>query len=142
MPSLVYAFNLNYNQYTAFRSIVDYRLATAGLGAWSGLSPRVVNLYINCPDIGGGFRIQHGYSSFVNATRIGNNFLVAHNVTIGEKNGTPVIGDNVMIKTGAVVYGSIVIGDNVTIGPNACVDRDVPLDTICFAPRCVFVKKK
>ena len=47
-----------------------------------------------------------------------------------------------MIRTGAVVYGPIVISDNVTIGPNACVDKDVPPDTICFAPRCILVQKK
>ena len=48
-------------------------------------------------------------------------------MTIGERCGkTPIIGNNVQIRAGAVCYGDIKIGNNVKIGPNACVYFDVP----------------
>ncbi|MDE6861420.1 MAG: serine acetyltransferase [Alistipes sp.] len=38
----------------------------------------------------------------------------------------PVIGDNVHIHKGAIVFGGITIGNNVAIGANAVVNRPVP----------------
>lgn len=139
---LVRAFIFTYEKHGAFRSLVDYRLRVAGLPHWSGVNGRPHHLCITCPDIGGGFRIHHGYGTFVNASRIGKNFCVGHHVTIGDKDGTPIIGEDVIIKPGAVIYGPIHLGDRVIIGPNATVGVDVPQDTIAFAPRCVFVQKK
>ena len=49
--------------------------------------------------------------------RIGKNCTINHRVTIGEgKGGAPIIGDNVMIGTGANIIGGITIGNNVKIG--------------------------
>jgi serine O-acetyltransferase len=51
-------------------------------------------------------------------------------VTIGGggkgKPGAPVIGDDVMISTGAKVLGGVRIGNGVTIGANAVVITDIP----------------
>lgn len=48
---------------------------------------------IRCPEIRGGFRIQHGHFTWVMAEDIGRNFLASQNVTIGvAKGGKPVIG--------------------------------------------------
>ena len=38
----------------------------------------------------------------------------------------PVIGNNVHISHGAVVFGGITIGNNVDIGANAVVNKPVP----------------
>lgn len=61
---------------------------------------------------------------------IGNNCMIAQHVTIGGGNsrypGLPVIGDNVHISHGAIVFGGISIGDNVDVGANAVVCKPVP----------------
>ena len=64
---------------------------------------------------------------------IGDNCVIFHQVTIGsvsskgsKHNGSPRIGNNVLIGAGAKVIGNITIGDNVRIGANAVVSFDVP----------------
>lgn len=42
------------------------------------------------------------------------------------KEGHPIIGNNVYVATGAKVLGDITVGDNVIIGANAVVIHDVP----------------
>jgi len=42
----------------------------------------------------------------------------------------PVIGDNVHISHGAVIFGGITIGNNVVIGANAVVNKPVPENAI------------
>lgn len=86
--------------------------------------------------IGKNFRIHHSVGIVVgHEVIIGDNCEIFQNVTIGsnrkERNGRymPVIGDNVMIGSGAVVVGPITIGNNVRIGANAYVDKDVPDNT-------------
>ena len=60
-------------------------------------------------------------------------------VTIGKGGGTstqndddeiPVIGNNVLIGTNALVLGKISIGDNATVGAGAVVTKDVPPNTV------------
>lgn len=58
---------------------------------------------------------------------IGNNVLIAQNVTIaGKKGEVPVIHDNVYIGAGAKILGKVVIESGSIIGANAVVVRDVP----------------
>ncbi|GFI54260.1 serine acetyltransferase [Alistipes sp.] len=38
----------------------------------------------------------------------------------------PVIGDNVHMHKGAIIYGGITVGDNAEIGANAVVNKPVP----------------
>lgn len=84
-------------------------------------------LFIITDEIGGGFVIFHGFGTIINATRIGENFSVYQNVTIGNISGEkPSIGDNVDITTSAVVLGNIHIGDNSLIGANTTVTKSVP----------------
>ena len=62
-------------------------------------------------------------------TQIGNNCLVAQNVTIGRNFGdkqVPILGDDVYVGTGSVVFGEIKIGNNVIIGSNSVVNKDIP----------------
>lgn len=42
----------------------------------------------------------------------------------------PVIGNNVHIHKGAIVFGGITVGDNVEIGANAVVNKPVPSNAI------------
>ena len=60
---------------------------------------------------------------------IGDNCLVAQNVTIGRNFGNrevPQIGNDVYVGTGRVVFGEIKIGNNVIIGANTVVNKSVP----------------
>jgi serine O-acetyltransferase len=80
--------------------------------------------------IGPGLFIGHiGLIIFHQDVIMGANCNVAHDVTIGTlgggKQGVPVLGDNVMIGSGARILGPIVIGSNVKIGANSVVLMDV-----------------
>jgi len=76
--------------------------------------------------------IDHGMGVVIGETCIiGDNVHIYHNVTLG---GTgkdkgprhPIIGNNVMIGTGATILGRVRVGDNVKVGAGAVVLRDVP----------------
>ena len=113
----------------AFRNLYYRRLGTIGKFL-AILIPGEKTLFITSAPIGGGFFIRHGYATFVNTNRIGENCTIHQNTTIGESGkGIPTIGDNVMIGTGAIVLGPINIGDNVTIGAGAIVVTDVPANS-------------
>ncbi|MBW2617691.1 MAG: hypothetical protein JRC92_02300 [Deltaproteobacteria bacterium] len=58
--------------------------------------------------------------------------------------GVPVIGDNVLIHTGAVIVGPVKIGDNAVIGANSVVMSSVPANTTVFGvpARIVFRRRK
>lgn len=86
--------------------------------------------------IGKGTKLGYGGIGVVihKNTIIGNNCVVSQQVTLGGGNsrypGVPIIGDNVHISHGAVVFGGIVIGNNVKIGANAVVNKPVPDNAI------------
>lgn len=124
-----------------FRNQVDYRLSSAGdrsrnVRLWPQLG-RAGHLSIAVEQLGPGLTIAHGYSSFIYARTIGRNFHFNHLVTVGHdgKTGIPAIGDNVTIRTGAVVVGAIEIGDDAYIGANAVVNFSVPPNMRVSAPR-------
>lgn len=87
----------------------------------------------------------HNTSSFLNAERIGDYFVCYHHVTLGTNRlggkRKPVIGNNVMVCTGAVVVGGITIGDNVIIGANAVVVKDVPANCTVIGSPARIVKQ-
>ncbi len=107
-----------------------------GLGAWAVW--RALDLAINAlhhvdidAAVGPGFYIGHASTLYVGPTRIGRNFSVTHNVTIGlghaeAAEGIPVIGDDVWIGTGATLAGAVHVGDGATIANGAVVSRSVP----------------
>lgn len=76
---------------------------------------------------GEGLTLYHFGSIVVNAAcRIGRNCCIMNNVNIGANGGSlkaPVIGDNVYIGPGAIIYGDIIIADGCYIGANAVVNK-------------------
>lgn len=87
-------------------------------------------------NIMGGVKISH-FSDIVivGESVIGKNLTIMQGVTIGrgfsKKNyGCPSIGNNVIIFTGAKIFGDITIGDNVIIGANSVVSTDIPSNSV------------
>lgn len=82
--------------------------------------------------IGPGFYLGHNGGIVVSDhVVIGRNCNLSHQVTLGvanrgERQGTPMIGDDVYIGPGAKVIGKIFVGDRAAIGANCVVTRDVP----------------
>lgn len=77
--------------------------------------------------------------------RIGENCLIAQQVTIGGRSGhhdVPIIGNNCEICTGAKVLGPIRLGDNVVIGANAVMLQDAPDNTVWAGVPAKMIKKK
>lgn len=122
----LWSFFIVFASYKEFRSVVYKRLGKIWI-----LTSWIIKgqdcLYICTKDIEGGLIIQHGFSTIINAKKIGKNCHIYQQVTIGF-NGTesPIIGDNVRICCGAKVIGGIHVGNNVVIGANAVVCKDIP----------------
>lgn len=83
--------------------------------------------------IGKNFIIDHGTGVVIGETsRIGNNVLIYHQVTLGGTGNDsghkrhPSICDDVMIAAGAKILGNIKIGYSAKIGANSVVLKDVP----------------
>ena len=130
-----------FRRWPEYRNLFYYRFKTDPLRnhfiyrLTQFLYPPKYDLVLNVlEEIGPGFFIQHGRSSGVLAKRIGVNCFINQHIVIGYNTGEhpPVIGDNVAIRAGAKVLGSITIGDNSIIGANAVVVKDVP-------PNCLVV---
>lgn len=83
----------------------------------------------------------HPFSTVVNAQSIGRNFSVKNNVTIGEDNGRPIIGDNVTINVNSVVVGPITVGNNVTIGACTLIRKNVPDNSVVVGNPAIIIKK-
>ena len=86
--------------------------------------------------IGKGTKFGYGGMGVVVHSKavIGDNCSIGQQVTIGWGNnrypGLPIIGNNVRISKGAIVFGGITIGNNVVVGANAVVTKPVPDNAI------------
>ena len=129
-------------EYKEFRNICYLRMGKVKyLLRW--MCKPLDSLYINTKDIGGGFLIQHGFSTIINAKKIGANCKVFQQVTVGYNGDkSPTIGDNVEICCGAKVIGGIKIGDNTVIGAQALVVHDVPDNAIVGGALSKVIKYK
>jgi len=81
--------------------------------------------------IGPGLLLMHHTGVFVGGAVIGDNCVMHHNVTIGQRvaagdQGVPRLGDNVWIGPGATISGDITIGNGVTISAGSVVSKSVP----------------
>lgn len=82
-------------------------------------------------NIGSGFKIAHAGGIVINnSAKIGKNFTIMQNCTIGSvygpNGGVPIIGDNVVMCAGSIVIGKVKVGNNVMIGAGAVVTKDIP----------------
>ncbi len=92
-----------------------------------------IEIAMRC-EIGDGLCFPHTIGTVVGAQRIGRNAVIYHGVTLGAKEmntgydseARPVVGDNVVIGSGAKVLGGITVGNNVIIGANAVVTHSIP----------------
>lgn len=76
---------------------------------------------------------------------VGENCMIAQQVTIGgggSRPGLPIIGNNVYMAKGSIIFGGITIGNNVTIGANAVVNRSVPDNVIVAGVPAKILKNK
>jgi serine O-acetyltransferase len=74
---------------------------------------------------------MHRSGIFIGPVVIGDNCVLHHNVTIGQRiaggdHGVPRIGHDVWIGPGATISGDITIGDGVTISAGSVVSRSIP----------------
>lgn len=81
--------------------------------------------------VGPGFYIGHVGTIYIGRTEVGPNFSVTHNVTIGigaasGSEGVPVVGRDVWVGAGSILYGNIAIGDGATINGGTVLSRSVP----------------
>ena len=81
--------------------------------------------------IGPGLLLMHHTGVFVGGAVIGDNCVMHHNVTIGQRvasgnQGVPRLGNDVWIGPGATITGDVTIGDGATISAGSVVSRDVP----------------
>ena len=83
-------------------------------------------------EIGPGLKIIHGGCLYVNALSIGSEFTIYQGVTLGASpgKGIPVVGNGVVVYTGAVVVGDVILNDNCQIAANAVVTHYVPANEI------------
>jgi len=77
--------------------------------------------------IGRGLQLVHGFSIVIGAgTKIGENVAIFDSVSFGKKNvgeigGMPIVGDDVILGTGAKILGEIKIADASIVGANSVV---------------------
>lgn len=98
-----------------------------------GFSLTGIELYYSAK-IGKALKINHGIGTVIGSrTQLGDNVLLHHSVTLGEKNGGRAkIGNNVIIYPGAIIVGDIHIGNNSIIGANIFVDKSFPENSKIF----------
>jgi serine O-acetyltransferase len=131
-----------FSTFSEFRSLFDYRtLGTPLRGILRERLQRATDLNINVGSIGPRCRIQHGNSTYLFAREVGSDFFIGHLVTVGSHRGTPKIGNNVSIRTGAVVVGPIEIGNDCLITANSVVSKSMPDRCKAYPPQTIFEPK-
>lgn len=96
-----------------------------------------IEIAMRC-EIGPGLYFPHTIGTVIGALRIGCNVLIYNGVTLGAKEmdlsysseKRPIVGDNVIIGSGAKVLGGITLGDNVIVGANAVVTHSIPVNAV------------
>ncbi|MBR3471103.1 MAG: serine acetyltransferase [Prevotella sp.] len=124
---------------------VHHLKRTAKLLSWLNRFLFSVWIPSSC-EIGKGTRLGYwGLGTIIHSnTSIGRNCLIAQNVTIGRNFGdlkVPVIGNDVYIGAGSVVFGEITIGDNVIIGANSVVNKSIPANCTVVGNPCHIIRE-
>jgi serine O-acetyltransferase len=110
---------------------------------------RFANEISEYADIGPGLQLPHPIDVTIgSAVKIGKNATIYNGVTLGSKhhNGDtqmPHLSDNVIIYTGAKIFGNVAIGDNSEIGALALCTKHVPPNSVMYGiPPNVTIKTK
>ena len=95
-------------------------------------------------EIGPGLHVVHGDGIYVNVKSIGSNFTVYQSVTFGSIKDMhkPIIGDNVTVNPGAVIYGDVVLHDGCIVGANSVVNKDVAENDVVVGAPAHSIKRK
>ena len=80
---------------------------------------------------GPGLLVAHGDCVYLYADSVGSNCTFYQGVTLGRSGGgVPVVGDDVIVYTGATVIGNVELGDGCVIAAGAVVTTDVPAHSL------------
>lgn len=147
--SMFFAMNWLLSTKPEYRNLILHRLKNPHKTVKSYLQYYIVrlfwkpldSLYLCTEEIGGGFYIQHGFSSIVAAKRIGEYCMINQQVTIGYKGKvSPILEDHVSVTCGAIVVGDVTIHSNSKVGAGAVVVKDVPPNTIVAGVPATIIK--
>jgi serine O-acetyltransferase len=100
--------------------------------------------------IGPGLFLPHTQGTVIGAASVGANATIYQGVTIGAREldagyfdeNRPVIGDNVLIGSGAKVLGPIQIGDGVRIGANSVILDSLPAGALAVGASTRVIERK
>jgi serine acetyltransferase len=112
-----------------FRSLFYHRIGrdSISLRILRLVFPGQSGLFFGAGPIGPGLFLEHAFATIIEARSIGKHCHIYQQVTIGHtEKGSPVIGDNVRVFAGALVFGDITVGDNAIIGAGSVVNKSVP----------------
>ncbi|WP_054942736.1 serine O-acetyltransferase [Paenibacillus ihuae] len=86
-----------------------------------------LGIFISINVFDSGLHIVHGGGIRVNnLSRVGKNCVIYHGVTIGSTRGEehmPNLGNNIVICTGAKIFGDVKLADNIAVGANTVVTK-------------------
>jgi len=108
-----------------------------------------IEIAVRCP-IGPGLFLPHTHGTVIGALRIGANATIYQGVTLGARevdfaygaSSRPVIGDGVVIGSGAKVIGGLTVGSGARIGANAVVVQSVPSGALAVGVPARIVEKE
>lgn len=101
--------------------------------------------------IGAGFSLAHPVGVVIGPVNMGRNVEIFQNVSLGRRDrddafsgpgSRALVGDNVIIYSGAVVVGGVRIGSGASIGANAVVLCDVPENGLAVGVPARIVEKR
>jgi len=91
----------------------------------------------------GGVFVSNKGNIIIGAHCIGKGSRISHDVTIGQgvDGRIPVIGRNVFVGTGSIVFGGIQVGDGVWIGEDTVLSKSLPANIQVAGNPCRVISK-
>lgn len=90
-------------------------------------------------EVGPGLALPHPVGVAFSGVRLGRNVRLMGGVRLGgggyeerDRDGLPVVGDDVWIFDGAKVFGPVTIGARAVVGTNSVVSKDLPSDAVAL----------